>query len=119
MSKLALPMSAAGLVVAPDGLFLSRAVRFPTLAARDRIPAVFGNRDAVSAGGLLSYGTDIAAMHHQVGVYTGNILKGTKPADLPVVLSTKFVFAIKMQTARALSIEVPSGLLSIAVEVIE
>jgi putative ABC transport system substrate-binding protein len=67
----------------------------------------------------LSYGTDIAAMHHQVGVYTGNILKGTKPADLPVLQSTKFEFALNLQTARALGIEVPSAVLSIADEVIE
>ena len=67
----------------------------------------------------LSYGTDIADMFHQVGVYTGRILNGAKPAELPVLQSTKFEFAINLQTARALGIEVPSGLLSIADEVIE
>ena len=67
----------------------------------------------------MSYGTDFADMAHKIGVYTGSILKGTKPADLPVIQSTKFEFVINLQTARALGIEVPSGLLSIADEVIE
>lgn len=67
----------------------------------------------------MSYGTDLADAYHQVGVYTGSILKGAKPADLPVVQSTKFVFAINLQTARAFGIEVPPAVLSIAYEVIE
>jgi putative ABC transport system substrate-binding protein len=107
------------LFVAPDGFFVSRAVQFATLTARDKIPAAFSNRDMVAVGGLMSYGTDIADMFRQVGLYTGSILKGAKPGDLPVLQSTKFEFAINLQTARALGIEVPSGLLSIADEVIE
>jgi putative ABC transport system substrate-binding protein len=107
------------LFVGPDGFFASRGVQFATLTARDRLPAAYENRNIVAVGGLMSYGTDLADMLHQVGVYAGNILKGAKPADLPVLQSTKFEFVINLKTARALGIEVPSGLLSIADEVIE
>jgi putative tryptophan/tyrosine transport system substrate-binding protein len=107
------------LFVAPDAFFASRAVQFVTLAARDRIPATYSERDTVAAGGLMSYGTDLADMYHQVGVYTGNILKGAKPADLPVLQSTKFEFVINLQTAHALGIDVQPNVLSIADEVIE
>jgi putative ABC transport system substrate-binding protein len=107
------------LFFAPDSFFSSRRGQFATLTARDRIPAAYSQRDYVAAGGLMSYGTDRADEFHQVGVYTGSILKGAKPADLPVVQSTKFEFVINLQTARALGIEVASGLLSIADEVIE
>jgi putative tryptophan/tyrosine transport system substrate-binding protein len=107
------------LFVAPDGFLSSRRVQLATLAAVNRIPATYTNRDAVAAGGLMSYGTDVADMFHQVGVYTGRILNGAKPADLPVLQSTKFEFVLNLQTARALGIEVPPGLLSIADEVIE
>jgi putative ABC transport system substrate-binding protein len=107
------------LYVAPDGFFDSRRGQFATLTARDSIPASYPTRDMVAAGGLMSYGTDFADTFRQVGVYTGSILKGAKPADLPVVQSTKFEFAINLQTARALDIEVPANLLAIADEVIE
>jgi putative ABC transport system substrate-binding protein len=106
------------LFVAPGGFSGTRRVQFSTLTARDRIPAAYSSREYVAAGGLMSYGTDFADTFQQVAVYTGRILKGAKPADLPVVQSTKFEFVINLQTARALGIEVPSGLLSIA-DVIE
>jgi putative ABC transport system substrate-binding protein len=107
------------LFVSPDAFFTDRRGQFATLTARDRIPAAYSNRELVAAGGLMSYGTDLADMYRQVGVYTGSILKGAKPADLPVLQSTKFEFVINLQTARALGIEVPSGVLSIADDVIE
>jgi putative ABC transport system substrate-binding protein len=107
------------LLVAADALFVSRAAQFIILTARDRIPAIYPIRDFVPAGGLMSYGTDFPDVFHQVGVYTGKILKGAKPADLPTLQSTRFEFVINVQTARALGIEVPSGLLAIADEVIE
>jgi len=107
------------LFVAPDAMFVIRRGQFATLTAVNKIPATYSNRDYVAAGGLMSYGTDVADMFRQVGTYTGSILKGAKPADLPVLQSTKFEFAINLQTARALGIEVPPAVLSIADEVIE
>ena len=107
------------LFVAGDAFFISRAVQFATLTARGRIPATYSVRDHVAVGGLMSYGTDFTEAFRQVGVYTGKILKGAKPVDLPVVQSTKFEFVINLQTARSLGIEVPPGVLSIVDEVIE
>src|SRR5262245_38028610 len=110
---------ADALFVAPDAFFTTRRVQFATLTARERIPAAYAVRELVAAGGLISYGTDPANMAHQVGIYTGKILKGAKPADLPVLQATKFEFVINLQTARALGIEVSRDLLSVADEVIE
>ena len=107
------------LFVAPDLFFNNRAVQFATLATANKIPAAYSNRNFVAAGGLMSYGTDFADMFRQVGIYTGRILKGAKPADLPVLQSTKFDFVLNLRTARDLGIEVPPGVLSIADEVIE
>ena len=96
------------LFVAPDPFFISQRDQFATLTARYRIPAAYSTRDDVEAGGLMSYGTDNQEMYRQVGIYTGQILKGAKPADLPVLQSTKFEFLINLQTAKALGIEVVS-----------
>jgi putative tryptophan/tyrosine transport system substrate-binding protein len=110
---------ADALFIAPDAFFVSRRVQFATLAARDRVPTSCANREMVEAGLLMSYGVNVADMFLQVGIYTGDILKGTKPADLPVLQSTKFEFVINLQTAKALGIEVPLPVQQLADEVIE
>jgi putative tryptophan/tyrosine transport system substrate-binding protein len=107
------------LFISADAFFNSRRVQFATLAVRDRIPAAYASRETVAVGGLMSYGTNFVDTFRQVGVYTGSILKGAKPADLPVVQSTKFEFVINLQTARTFGIDVPAQLLAIADEVIE
>jgi putative tryptophan/tyrosine transport system substrate-binding protein len=105
--------------IAPDAFYTSRRSQFVTLAARDRIPTSCANREMAEAGLLMSYGANVADMFRQVGVYTGRILKGAKPAELPVVQSTKFEFVINLQTARALGLDVPLHLQQLADEVIE
>ena len=110
---------AEALFVAPDAFFNSRRVQLATLAARDRIPTSCSGREMAEAGLLMSYGTDTPDMYRQVGTYTGQILKGAKPADLPVLQSTKFEFVINLQTARALGIEVPNSIQLLADELIE
>jgi putative tryptophan/tyrosine transport system substrate-binding protein len=107
------------LFVAGDAFFLSRRVQFASLAAHHRIPVAYADRDIVVAGGLMSYGTDLTDMFRQAGAYTANILKGAKPADLPVMQSTKFELVINLQTARLLGIEVPETLLATADELIQ
>jgi len=107
------------LFVASDAFINSRAVQFATLTARERIPAAYSSDDVVAVGGLMSYGADLSDLSRQVGIYAGSILKGAKPAELPVLQSAKFRFALNLQTARTLGIDVPPGVLSIADAVIE
>ena len=107
------------LYVAGEGFFISRRVQFAVLAVRHAIPAIYAVREYPEVGGLMSYGTDALDPWHQVGIYTSRILKGAKPADLPVLQSSKFEFVINVQTARALGIEVPNSIQLLADEVIE
>jgi putative ABC transport system substrate-binding protein len=107
------------LFVAPDPFFISQRAQFDTLTTRYRIPAAYSTREDVEAGGLMSYGTDNQESWRQVGIYTGQILKGAKPGDLPVMQSTKFELVINLKTAKTLGLTIPAGVLSIADEVIE
>jgi ABC-type uncharacterized transport system substrate-binding protein len=112
-------MKAGGLMIGSDALFISRGDRLGELSVRHAVPAIFQFRAFAAAGGLMSYGADLADLYRQSGLYTGRILKGQKPADLPVMQATKVELIINMKTARALGLTVPLSLLGRADEVIE
>ena len=112
-------LKAAGLVISSDSFFFIRSERLAALAVRHEVPAVFGFSEFPKAGGLMSYGASVTAQDRMIGVYVGRILKGEKPADLPVVQASKFEFVINLRTAKTLGLTISHSLISAADEVID
>jgi putative tryptophan/tyrosine transport system substrate-binding protein len=108
-----------GLVVHVDPFLLDQRDRIVSLAARQRLPTVYGLREFAASGGLVSYGASIASVFREVGLYTGRILSGTKPADLPVLQPSRFEFVLNLKTAKALGLDIPRSVRAFATEVIE
>jgi putative tryptophan/tyrosine transport system substrate-binding protein len=114
-----LQLRAAGLVISPDTFFLSRADELAALTLRHAVPSIYASREYTAAGGLMSYGGNTTDNYHQTGAYTGRILKGEKPANLPIVQSAKVELIINLKTATALGLTIPPSIMVRADEVIE
>jgi putative ABC transport system substrate-binding protein len=112
-------LRAGAMLVGVSFFYTIRREQLVALAARAALPTIYGQREFISAGGLMSYATDLAEVYRQAGIYTGRILKGAKPSDLPVTETTKFQFVINVRTAKSLGVKISDNLLSLADEVIE
>jgi putative ABC transport system substrate-binding protein len=116
---IAVQRGAGALLVAGDAFFNSRHAQFTALAARHKLPAIYDRREVAMADGLMSYGMNYIDIYRQAGIYTGQILKGAMPAELPVQLPTKVEFVVNLRTAKSLGLELPTSVLLSADEVIE